>query len=331
MTGGLRTNVTSQKCVTIPVAVFLTLVAPAPAITGDFCKWTDENGVVHYAEECPDDVKAAIVSTQDELSESQISAAEEHSKSLVPEPSQFGGSTGLSQKYRSMPKEKLGPLPPNNATEFLKTTGANYRLNSQTLQGNLVLFLEAAENVPAGAWVEAAFPDPSNIEQFELVGRKIGPNQKFMLESSPTRDLKCWNYLVEVRIFSNSSKENLIGIHRQAIQSHVNLDLVKNTDDLVLGVTAGLCVRKDRKDIGGMSVDELEALCQAEREKRLAPQRERLIQACVKNQGKSREYCEMFYADYGDATRIDRARMRPALYMDLPECVAAREERERER
>jgi len=269
-------HVTSQKCVTVTVAIILALAAPEPVFGGEFCKWTDENGVVHYAEKCPDDFKSAIVATQNERTDSQIRSAEEHAKSLLSKPSQFGKSTGQTQRYRSLPKGKLGPLPPNNVSGFLKTTGANFKLNSQTLRGNFVLFLEARENIPEGAWVEAAFPSPSDINKFDFVGKSVGPNQKFMLESPSTRDLKCWNYLVQVGVFSDSSKKNLIGIHRQVIQSHVNLSLAKNSDDLVLGVTTGLCVRKDRKDFSRMSVEELEALCQKEREKRLAPQRERL-------------------------------------------------------
>ena len=281
-------RVIPYKSITIPAVVFLALAAPGPAFGGEYCKWMDENGVVHYAEKCPDDVKSAIVPTQDERAESQIRAAEEHTKSLLSKPSQFGKYTGQSQRYRSLPKKKLGPLPPNNVSGFLKTKGANYVLNNKTLQGNFVLFLEARENVPEGAWVEAAFPNPSDIDKFDLVGKSVGPNQKFALESPPTRNLKCWNYLIQVGVFSNSSKKELIGIHRQVIQSHVNLDLVKDSDDLVLGVTTGLCVRKDRKDFSRMSVEGLEALCEKELEKRLAPQRERLIQNCMK-QEKSQE------------------------------------------
>lgn len=315
----------------IALATTLVFAATGPAFGGEYCKWTDENGVVHFTEECPDNSKSAIVTTQDVRTESQIRAAEEHLKSLMVKPSQFGKSTGQTQRYRSLPKGKLGPLPPNNVSGYLKTTGANYSLNNQTLRGNFVLFLEARENVPEGAWVEAAFPNPSDIDKFDLIGKSVGPNQKFMLESPPTRDLKCWNYLVQVGVFSDSSKKNLMGIHRQVIQSHVNLGLVKNSDDLVLGVTSGLCVRKDRKDFSHMSVEQLEDLCRKEREKRLAPGRERLIQNCMRHQGKSQENCENYYADYGDAQRIGSGQMRPALYMDLPECVAAREAKEKQR
>lgn len=324
-------RVTAQLIFTVQVMIMFSLVATVSALGGEYCKWTDESGVVHYAEKCPDNVSSVSVTTQNERNESQIKSAEENTKSLLSRPSQFGESTGQSQRYRSLPKEKLGSLPPNNTSDFLKTTGANYSLNSKTLKGNFVLFLEARKNVPKEAWVEAAFPNPSNIDKVELVGKTVGPNQKFMLESSFTRDLKCWNYLIQVGIFSDSSKKTLLGIHRQVIQSHVNLDLVKNSTDLVSGVTTGLCVRKDSKDFGQKSAVELEAMCEKKREKLLAPQRERLIQNCIKSQDQSQEYCERYYSDFGDAQRISPAQVRPALYMNLPECVAAREARAKER
>ncbi len=63
----------------------------------------------------------------------------------------------------------------------------------------------------------------------------------------------------------------------------------------------------------------LDAECQAAREAKLAPERERYIQECVeKKQRPDRDSCERFYADYGN-----QAGNRAPLYMDLPECVKA--------
>ena len=79
-----------------------------------------------------------------------------------------------------------------------------------------------------------------------------------------------------------------------------------------------------------MSADQLDVICEKEREKRLAPEREQLIQNCIVNQRSSQEYCERYYSDYGAAQAIEPGRVRPALYMDLPECVAAWEARMKE-
>jgi hypothetical protein len=55
------------------------------------------------------------------------------------------------------------------------------------------------------------------------------------------------------------------------------------------------------------------------------------IKHCIGKLGKSEEYCAKFYADYGDAVRMNRTHVRPALYYDLPECVVARRARENEK
>ncbi len=67
----------------------------------------------------------------------------------------------------------------------------------------------------------------------------------------------------------------------------------------------------------------LDAECEAAREARLAPERERHIEECVETgQRPDRASCERFYADYGN-----QSGNRAPLYMDLPECVKAFEHR----
>jgi len=63
---------------------------------------------------------------------------------------------------------------------------------------------------------------------------------------------------------------------------------------------------------------ELDRVCEAAREKKLAPLRQQYVRECVEEQKKDKAYCERFYSDYG-ARSGDRA----PLFYDLPECVAA--------
>lgn len=64
---------------------------------------------------------------------------------------------------------------------------------------------------------------------------------------------------------------------------------------------------------------ELDAACEAAREKKLAPMREQYIEDCVKNEEqRDRRACEVFYSDFG-AQSGNRA----PLFYDLPECVEA--------
>ncbi|MEM8769965.1 MAG: hypothetical protein AAGE43_21225, partial [Pseudomonadota bacterium] len=71
----------------------------------------------------------------------------------------------------------------------------------------------------------------------------------------------------------------------------------------------------------------LDEACQTAREKILAPERARFVEECVQDRSRrSREECERFYADHGNATAA-----RGPLYMDLPECVQAHEFRQNNR
>ena len=64
---------------------------------------------------------------------------------------------------------------------------------------------------------------------------------------------------------------------------------------------------------------ELDALCEAARQKKITVERARLVDECVeKKQRSDRAACERFYADYGA-----RSGNRPPLFYDLPECEEA--------
>jgi hypothetical protein len=64
---------------------------------------------------------------------------------------------------------------------------------------------------------------------------------------------------------------------------------------------------------------QLDAECEAARERKLAPERDKYIDDCVRNEMKeNREACKRFYSDYGAETGT-----RLPLYYALPECVNA--------
>jgi hypothetical protein len=63
----------------------------------------------------------------------------------------------------------------------------------------------------------------------------------------------------------------------------------------------------------------LDAACEVERQKKIAPMRQQVVEECVaNNELSSRKECERFYADYGERTG-----RKAALFYDLPECVTA--------
>jgi hypothetical protein len=74
------------------------------------------------------------------------------------------------------------------------------------------------------------------------------------------------------------------------------------------------------------AVREKEQQCERAREAKLKPLRDAEIARC-KEQGKDAAYCERYWSDYGNAVRLANGNMRPRMFDDLPECVAAHEAR----
>ncbi len=70
-------------------------------------------------------------------------------------------------------------------------------------------------------------------------------------------------------------------------------------------------------------VEALEAQCEQEREAKIKPLRDMEIERCKADKNKDPAYCERFWKDYGNPTRIARGGMTPRMFDDLPVCQAA--------
>ena len=86
----------------------------------------------------------------------------------------------------------------------------------------------------------------------------------------------------------------------------------------LLGVTlAGLAGDLSPQDRAAKQA-ELDRLCEAAREEKLAPIRAEIYDECINRQGKQPDYCRRYADGYNGA----RAGAAPRFY-ELPECVAA--------
>lgn len=319
------------------------LVAFSDPANARFCKWVDENGVTHYAENCPEDVISEAVEIQPPPTREQVEEAATRSKSLTESRHTSGQSADQDRASRSGPArslslEELGPLPENSSSMYLTTLGADYLLGINVAEAGknnaqFVLRLRAKDNLLRGAFLEARFPNPAKPGQKLIVGKKLNHKGGEVLLTSPkSGGFKCWNYEVEVHVYQDDSKQQLLDIHRQVIQSRVDFSLDYRTEDLVVGLAGGgTCPSPHQREMKKMNVEQLEALCERERQNRLAPERKKLIERCIEGGIKSPDQCERFYADWGDAMRLDRLTMRKSLYYDLPECIAAQKAREGDR
>jgi len=68
---------------------------------------------------------------------------------------------------------------------------------------------------------------------------------------------------------------------------------------------------------------ELRGICEAEREKLIAPLRKEAIEECVNKKRNTQEYCERFYRDFGEGGRTQQGGYRQRMFHDIPECIAA--------
>jgi hypothetical protein len=74
------------------------------------------------------------------------------------------------------------------------------------------------------------------------------------------------------------------------------------------------------------SVQELEQRCDQARQAKLAPERQQLIQQCIKDGGIP-DYCERYWRDYGDGGATLYGNRRRGKYFDLPVCKQAEQAR----
>ena len=77
-----------------------------------------------------------------------------------------------------------------------------------------------------------------------------------------------------------------------------------------------------------MTLAELDAGCEAARQARITPMREREIALCKASRTDA-DYCERYYRDLGEATVSQDGTPIPRMFNDLPECKLAEDERRR--
>jgi hypothetical protein len=80
------------------------------------------------------------------------------------------------------------------------------------------------------------------------------------------------------------------------------------------------------------SLQALERQCETARERQIAPLRQDAINQCMadrasgnrgsRNSRDAREYCERFYADFGQGGRTQSGGFRQRMFHDIPECQA---------
>lgn len=100
---------------------------------------------------------------------------------------------------------------------------------------------------------------------------------------------------------------------------------------LFLIVTGANMASADQEEFDPKSatIEELDARCEAAREKLIAPLRQAEIERCKADKRNDPAYCERFWKDYGESTVTADGVFVPRIFADMPECVVADSERRR--
>lgn len=142
----------------------------------------------------------------------------------------------------SLSLQELGPLPENSTSKYLKTVSTAIRSSLEELSAQLAVTVAPKKGLPAGAYLEAHFPDPSNLETKNITSKVFRAGQADISLVSPKhRDIKCWNYEVVIHVYRGESKTKLLGTHHQIIQSRVNYSKVEDASDLLSASQTGRC------------------------------------------------------------------------------------------
>lgn len=122
--------------------------------------------------------------------------------------------------------EKGGFLtPPPTQSEYFHTTGAGFTLTAgDTDSIKYIISLDVIKPREEDIFIEAQFEDPSSPRTPIIITYTLQPEESsFTLQSPPVYGLRSYEgYVIDIFIYDDSSKSNLLGKHRQVIQSIID-------------------------------------------------------------------------------------------------------------
>lgn len=207
---------------------------------GAIYKWIDQDGQTHYSDKPQSEITTETIEispsppwTTPELPREQPGASK---------PSEPSSRHQRAPAARSLPLGALGGLPKNLSSQFLETVSTGVAFNFENRTATYSISLKAKPSLPFGAYLELHFENPGEPDRHLIVGEnwRGGPDDIFVI-SPEFRGIRCWNYEVTVYIYPDESKSHRLGVHRQTIQSRVNLDRVESLGDLLDAMRYGRC------------------------------------------------------------------------------------------
>ncbi|MGC1951257.1 MAG: DUF4124 domain-containing protein [Gammaproteobacteria bacterium] len=233
------------------IVVGCTLFA-ATTLAGVY-KWTDNEGNVHYTDTPPSGVPAQSLKSDPapplEDADKARARLEAMTKTVQMGEQKRARATEINRLRR------LGPLPPNESSEFLETIGSGvlYHWDDKAVTAKFAISVRVKPTVPyMTAYIEAHFEHPSTPGT-PMVDSQLWRwgTKELSFSSAPVTGLKCWHYTVTIKVChwhgceqkKHDVKSNVLGIHRQRIQNRIDTGKLRSQAQLVEAINdkGGFC------------------------------------------------------------------------------------------
>ena len=206
-------------------------------------KWTDNEGHVHYTDIPPSGIPAQPLKPNPapplEAAEKARARLEAMTKTVQMREQKRARAAELTRLRR------LGPLPRNESSEFLETTGIgiSYHWDDNEVAANFSISVSVKPTVPhMTAYIEAHFEHPSNPGTAMVDGQLWRWGTKALSFSSAlVKGLKCRHYTVSIKVChwrgceqkKHDVQSNVLGVHRQRIQNRIDTRKLRSQAQLI--------------------------------------------------------------------------------------------------
>lgn len=226
------------------IFILLLSIIAISTVFGAVYKWVDDKGKIHYTDELPPDQKSKEIAIEPGPDPEKAKEALDRLDNLRKQRQQ----SREIQKTNPDKLKRLGKFPDNKTSKYLKTfdTGISYHFDDRT--ANLSITVQVKNTVPHSVlYLEAHFQIPSNPESPIIVGKTWRAPQSVVVFVTPyLKGIQCSNYKVFVNVCRETGCEkgdhdtepSLYGVHRQTIQSRMDLKSIKSEEELEVALEA---------------------------------------------------------------------------------------------
>ena len=113
--------------------------------------------------------------------------------------------------------------PKPSESEYFVSAGGGFNFDRDAKTASYGITLESKGNVRAGNAIEARFENPAGGDDLVQTIVAQEGQTRFVFTSPPVQGLRAYtNYSIEFILYESSSKEIVLGTHKQQLQSLVN-------------------------------------------------------------------------------------------------------------